>query len=43
MRILVYSVILIAALASAAAADYGAGFIAYVRGDYAKALAEWVP
>ena len=38
-----YSVILIATLASAAAADYGAGFIAYVRGDYAKALAEWVP
>ncbi len=43
MRVLVFSVVLLAALVRAAGADYSTGFAAYIRGDYAAALAEWLP
>ncbi|MHA1566164.1 MAG: hypothetical protein ACTSX7_12695 [Alphaproteobacteria bacterium] len=43
MRFIVFSVVLLTTLVGAIAADYGAGFIAYVRGDYAAALIEWQP
>ena len=42
MRRIVWAVLLLAA-SSSVAADFAAGWEAYIRGDYATALREWRP